>query len=260
MLPKMKLFAVTILIAFLTAAALPHKSFAEDTGAAGIATYFTVSGTHIEDGDIVSSSGNQNVLSSTPYDISIVGVVTMKPAIALKSIQAKGYPLVTFGTAYTKVSGENGTIKKGDFITSSEVPGVGMKAVKTGYVVGQALNNASFSGKNDVKLIAVNINVHFIQFGSTVSSSLFDIFKLGTVATYEEPLRVFQYITAAFVLIASFVFGFLIFAKAVNTGIEALGRNPLAGKMIQLSIVFNVILVIIIVMTGVGIAYLLLRL
>jgi hypothetical protein len=43
------------------------------------------------------------------------------------------------GRVPVKVSLENGEIKKGDYLTSSSTPGVAMKALRPGPVVGKAL-------------------------------------------------------------------------------------------------------------------------
>jgi hypothetical protein len=227
----------------------------------GIANYFPISASHVEDGDIIISNGRGYYLSDGIYDPRVSGVVTTNPAIVLRSNDTKGaYPVVYTGMVNVKVSGVNGNIKRGDYITTSAVPGTGMKATKTGYVIGTADDDVRFAKPNDTQLVTVALNFHFLQLGSPVSSSLLDVFSLSRLAAYEQPLRVFQYVMASIILLASFVFGFLIFAKVVNTGVEALGRNPLAGKMIQLSILFNVILIIVIIMTGVSLAYIVVRL
>lgn len=229
----------------------------------GIANYYPISSSKVEDGDIIVSTGKGYYLSDTVYDPRVSGVVTASPAISLKAIEAQAknsYPVVNSGIVNVKVTGTNGNIKRGDFITTSATPGTGMLANKTGYVIGAAEHDVTFSQKDDVQLVTVALNFHFLQLGSPVSSSLLDVFSLSRIAAYEQPLRVFQYVMASIILLASFVFGFLIFAKVVNTGVEALGRNPLAGKMIQLSILFNVILIIVIIMTGVSLAYIVVRL
>jgi hypothetical protein len=227
----------------------------------GIANYFPVNSSHVEDGDIIISNGKGYFLSDSIYDPRVSGVVTTTPAIVLRSNNDKNtYPVVYTGMVNVKISGVNGSIKRGDFITTSTIPGTGMKATKTGYVIGTAENDATFTKSGDIQLVTVALNFHFLQLGSPVSSSLLDVFSLSRLAAYEQPLRVFQYVMASIILLASFVFGFLIFAKVVNTGVEALGRNPLAGKMIQLSILFNVILIIVIIMTGVSLAYIVVRL
>lgn len=230
---------------------------AADLSSVGIATYMPVTA-DVEDGDIISSSKDGYVLSAKSYDSQVVGIVTSKPAIALKSDKEKeGVPIVNVGTAIVKVLGNNGDIKKGDFITTSDKKGVGMKATRNGYIIGQALEDISFPDKNEIKLVPINLNLHFVQLDS--SSTLSDIFTISQLAAYEEPLKVFKYVVSAMVLILSFVFGFLIFSRAINSGIQALGRNPLAGRVIQLSIIFNVVLVIIIIMSAVGLVWMFLR-
>jgi F0F1-type ATP synthase membrane subunit c/vacuolar-type H+-ATPase subunit K len=48
------------------------------------------------------------------------------------------------------------------------------------------------------------------------------------------------------------------FGKASRAGIEAVGRNPLAKRVIQLTVVMNIVLTIVIVLVGLAIAYLIL--
>lgn len=237
-----------------------QKVFAEDISSVGIATYMPVN-QNVEDGDIISSSSQGYTLSTKSYDPQMVGIVAKKPAIALKTDSEKGgIPVVNVGTAIVKVIGTNGNIKKGDFITTSDKKGVGMKASRSGYVIGQALEDVVFKHSTDILFLAINLNLHFLQTGSSVNTSLTQIFSISQMAAYEEPLTVFKYVVSAGVLILSFAFGFLIFSRAINSGIQALGRNPLAGRMIQLSIIFNVVLVIIIIMSALAIVWLFLRL
>lgn len=249
-----------ILFSFV-ASSLPTQTLAASLSSISIANYLPIQNSKVEDGDIIISTPKGYFLSSVEYDPQVVGIVTSHPAISLKpASNEKTYPVVNIGTVYIKVSGMNGNIKKSDFITTSNIPGTGMKATRSGYVLGQALEDASFTKPTETKEVLISLSMHFLQLGSPIRNSLFDIFRLSTLATYEEPIKVFQYVIAAFIVVASFIFGFLIFARVINTGIEALGRNPLAGRMIQLSILFTIVLVIIILMTGIFLAYLLLRL
>jgi hypothetical protein len=57
-------------------------------------------------------------------------------------------------------------------------------------------------------------------------------------------------------VILSFVIAVGYFGRISSLGIEALGRNPLAGRMIIFSIVLHVILALAIVGVGVAAAYL----
>jgi hypothetical protein len=84
--------------------------------------------------------------------------------------------------------------------------------------------------------------------------------NLTAVATTEEPTVVFKYFLAGMILLLSFVIGFFSFGRIANTGIEALGRNPLAAKIIQLGIMLNVLITVAIIGSGLVMAYFVLRL
>ena len=64
---------------------------------------------------------------------------------------------------------------------------------------------------------------------------------------------------AGIVVLLSFVLGIFSFGRVANTGVEALGRNPLAGRMIQLGIVVNALITVAIIGAGMFIAYVIVR-
>lgn len=256
---KILIIAVSLLLIFLTGAVFRVQAATFTTS--GIANYLPISDSNVQDGDIVSFSPQGYRLSHIPYDPLIVGVVTDHPAISLETNgPKKSYPVISSGQVDVLVSDANGAIKKGDAITTSSAPGVGMRATKSGFVIGAALKDFSPATPHAQGKIPVTLDSHYLAVKGSINSSLFDILNLSTLATYEEPLQVFRYVIAAAVLLLSFVFGFFIFSRGVNKGIEALGRNPLAGRMIQLGIIFNTIITVVIVGAGIFIAYLVLRL
>jgi F0F1-type ATP synthase membrane subunit c/vacuolar-type H+-ATPase subunit K len=59
-------------------------------------------------------------------------------------------------------------------------------------------------------------------------------------------------------MVVAFTLGLVYFGRIARAGVEAMGRNPMAKRMIQLSVLLHVVLTIIIVLTGLGIAYLIL--
>ncbi len=254
-----KIFIYTIIIGAILPFFLPQKASAQ-ISSIGIATYLPISDKSVEDGDIIVTTEKGYILSTIPYDSRMTGVVTTNPAISLKNDQKKGFPVIGSGTAYVKVTGTNGSLAKGDFITSSQVRGTGMKAEGSGFVLGSALENASFAKEDDIKIVQIFINPHFVQSGLSFNNSVLDIFKIGKLAASEKPSKALQYIIAGLITLVTFGAGLTIFAKTVSTGIEAIGRNPLAGRMIQLSIVFNIFLIIVIVTAGTALAYLVIRL
>ncbi|HRN96392.1 MAG TPA: hypothetical protein PLD54_03025, partial [Candidatus Levybacteria bacterium] len=76
----------------------------------------------------------------------------------------------------------------------------------------------------------------------------------------EEPTTVFKYFLAGLIMVLAFVIGFFSFGRIANTGIEALGRNPLASRMIQLGIMLNVLITVAIIASGLVMAYFVIRL
>lgn len=228
----------------------------------GVANYYPVQDETVEDGSIVSFSPNGYFLSRVAQDPFMIGVVSNTPAIAIdiQSENQKTYPVIANGTAFVLVSTANGQIKQGDPITSSATPGVGMKNTKDGYVLGFSLQDFNADSTSETGKIAVSVNIRYYSQGATTESNLSDIASLTKLSFYQEPLRVLRYVVAGIILISSFVLGFLSFGRVANTGVESIGRNPLAGKMIQFGIFINVLITIALIGSGFGLAYLVLRL
>lgn len=63
------------------------------------------------------------------------------------------------GRVPVKVTTKNGEIKPGDYITTSHIPGVGMKAVEAGRVIGKALTG--LSGEEQGTVIVFIQNTYF---------------------------------------------------------------------------------------------------
>jgi hypothetical protein len=110
--------------------------------------YSKVSTEVIEPGDIVSVGYMGTVTKATsPYDQKILGIMSTSPFMTSgKKVHDDDIRLALNGRVPTKVSLENGPIEPGDYLTSSSIPGVAMKATRPGQVVGKAL--ASFDGTN----------------------------------------------------------------------------------------------------------------
>lgn len=242
-------------------AILPHKLFAQQQNdtSFGVAYFVPVKDKEIKDGDIVSFTKKGYELTKTEYDPFVVGVVSLHPAVVFNVDGNNDTPIISTGNAFVNVSTVNGTIKIGDTLTTSSIKGVAMKSTKSGYVLGSA--NESFDSKNpnEVKKISITLNIHYITLNPKPVNNLFDVFNLTALATYEQPTTVFRYFLAGFIVILSFVFGFVSFGRVASRGVEALGRNPLAGRMIQFGIFLNVLITIAIIIAGLGIAYVILK-
>lgn len=250
------LFFIWVLIPFA------RPVYAVDNVSLGVANYVPINDSNIKNGDIVSFANNGYSLSKVPYDPFTIGVVITNPAVSLSVINDNkyNYPVASSGNVAVNVTAMNGDIKKGDLITTSNIPGVGMKALKAGYVIGLA--TSSFSSKNpkEVGQINISLNLHYAYLTSPVISNLKDIFNLSLLATYETPSAVFKYVVAGLVIVIAAVLAFLSFGRAANTGVEALGRNPLAGKMIELGIFLNVLITVGILLAGLAVAIVIVKL
>lgn len=249
---KFLLFLPIIFFAFFAI-----QAFAQDIGT-GFATPLTINEKTVRDGDIISATQNGYKLSTYAYDPSIFGVVSTTPAVLIKDNSGKNSLVLTSGKTLVRVSTINGAIKKNDLITSSSIAGAGQKADLNGYILGIALEDYSNSNPNAVGKILVSIDPHYNATFVAVKTNLIQNIKSIAAAPTLSPLTTLRYILAALIAIASFVLGFIYFGRIARAGVEALGRNPLASRMIQLGIVLNVALTAGIILVGVGIAYLIL--
>lgn len=241
---------------------IPVAQAQEENISLGIANYLPVQGENIENGDIIAFTSKGYFKSVTPYDPLIIGVVSKNPAVSL-SIQGEAgensIPVISSGSVEVKVTSQNGNIAVGDLITASSVPGAGMKATKTGYVIGTALDSYSSNNPNEIGKINTTLNLHYSYSTNSNFDTLTDILSLSLLATYESPSAIFKYVVAGIIVMISFVMGVISFGRVANTGVEALGRNPLAGKSIQFGIFLNVLITIAIIGAGIFIAFLIIR-
>ena len=228
------------------------KSYAQNIGG-GFGIPIEVNGNNTKEGDIISSSVNGYILSKAEYDSSMYGVVAKVPAVALENSTLKNNTyVITTGQTITRVSTKNGAIKKGDLITSSGTAGVGQKATAAGFVLGNAMEGYSGSG---VGTILVNLNLHFSNTNASVRGNLVTTIKNAGSAAFLSPLEALRYLAAVLVAVLSFILGFMYFGRVAAKGVEAVGRNPLAGRLIEFSVILNIVLTGVIIITGLAIAY-----
>jgi hypothetical protein len=254
---KIKIISVFFLAFFLLAGLL--SVFAQtDNVATGVALPVLINERTVKDGDIITVTTGGYKLSSYSYDPSTYGVVTTNPAVSLREINSKTTPVISFGKALVRVSTVNGPIKINNPITSSAIRGVGQKADVNGFILGTALEDYSNSNQNTIGKVLVSIDPHYNSSFTESRTNLLKSLKATAGAPLVSPLTTLRYILAAIVAIVSLVIGFVYFGRIARTGVEALGRNPLAARVIQLGIIINVALTAGIILIGVGIAYLIL--
>jgi len=144
------------------------------TGGADVAEMFDVEGnkSDYEPGDVlvISESTDRTIeKSSSSYSTKVAGVYATKPGVTLtekdinESIDGL-VPMGVIGVIPTKVSLENGAIKRGDLLVTSSTSGYAMKAVSkngdgifpAGVIIGKALENFEGASKGKIRVL-VNI-------------------------------------------------------------------------------------------------------
>ncbi len=253
-MPK-KLTTTLICLILFVALAFPAAAFAQDIGN-GMAIGVTIGDKNVKNGDIITSTNNGYRLATKAYDPYLFGIASLTPALYLADeANPNDIPVITLGKVRVRVSNKNGEIKKGDFITSSETPGVGQKALENGSIIGMAEEGYTEKDPKKIGLVYVTLNPHFAQISSSISRNLFRAAELGATAAFQTPLGAFRYVISGIIVLLSFYFGFRFFGRVSGSGVEAMGRNPLAGKLIMLSVVINTAITIFVMLFGVAIAY-----
>jgi hypothetical protein len=126
-----------------------------------------VSTEELEPGDLVvaDKNGINKVKRSTSSQDIVLGIVSTKPGFMTGGPAPDSYPIALAGRVPTKVSSLNGKIEVGDFLAPSDIPGVAVKAVGKGSVIGIALESYDKPGEGYVSVF-VNISYMGDKFSS----------------------------------------------------------------------------------------------
>ena len=244
------IFAIFLFLFF------PDHVFAQDSST-GVATAISISG--VEDGDLICSYKGGYAKCKNINDPAMFGVVTDNPTAKFDVVgQNNTKYIITAGKVRVKVSVEKGNIKEGDLVTSSDKEGVAKFATQNGFVLGTALDNFSSNNPDEIGKILISIGIHPEVGLSAARSNLLQVIRQGATGAVLEPLDSFRYLIAALVTVASFIMGFVYFGRVARSGVEAIGRNPLASRIIQFNMILHIMMSIVIVLVGLGIAYLIL--
>jgi len=136
----------------------PGGDYAESVDVAGDRTKY-------EPGDVLvigADSGSDVAKSSEPYSTLVVGVYSTKPGVVGRrqttdqKTSKTEVPMAMVGIVPTKVSAENGPIKRGDLLVTSSTSGYAMKgtdrSLLTGAVIGKALGSLD-SGTGVIEVV-----------------------------------------------------------------------------------------------------------
>jgi hypothetical protein len=131
-----------------------------DTGA-DLGEIYTTNDASLEAGDVVSLDPELKTgvkKSRTAYDRAVLGVISTRPGLVIGSVDQEGVkamPVALSGRVPVKVSSQNGPIAAGDYLTSSSIPGVAIKATKPGAIIGTAMVPFAGDGVGEI-LVFVN--------------------------------------------------------------------------------------------------------
>jgi predicted Fe-Mo cluster-binding NifX family protein len=139
---------------------------------ADFAEWIRYTGTKPEPGDIlmVGDDPTSAKISEGAYQRRQIGVVSTDPFMVAGAQDDNSVIIALTGRVPVKVSLENGPIQKGDLITSSSTPGVGMKAVRAGNVIGVALDN--YDGTQADNKITIQLRLGYEVPENTISNDL----------------------------------------------------------------------------------------
>lgn len=236
--------------------------------------------TSIQPGMIVSLNAknpSQVVALSQSNIQAMLGVVISanSAAITLGQTNAHQQVFVTnYGQHDVLVSNQNGPIEVGQYITISDLAGVGMKADSSeSLVLGQAAG--SFNGTTNVEgtavlkgsngrkttvaigTIPVDISIAknpLAQGPKGLPTFLKNITKFAT----NKNVSATRVYLSLLILLAGVILTITIIYSAVKNGIISLGRNPLAKRAIGGSLFRLIIVAVIIFAISLGVAYLVL--
>lgn len=154
-----------------------------DSGA-DLAEFYTTNDVTLEEGDVVEYDNNLQTgvkKTTSSYNNHILGIVSTLPALAIGDVNKEGVgakPVALSGRVPVKVNTENGPIKVGDLLTSSSTPGVAMKAIKSGSIIGQAMQ--SFDGQGVGKVLV------FVKTGYGNGIGLSSLLEKDTVSKQDK--------------------------------------------------------------------------
>ena len=249
----MKNPAQTLICLFLAVTAfvgISGVAYAQEIRSGQIATNTYIDDPGAKAGDILVKSGDKVVRAKKPYDANLFGVVVENPSLVLNKANSSTKPVVSYGETLVKVSSQGGTVQQGDFITSSSTAGVGQKARESGFIVGRALEDL----KGSEGLISVFVNIQYRNVEGRPTFGRIFSFLLSSLEKPENLPEVLRYLFALLVGGGAFFLGFISFGRSLRSGVEAIGRNPLAKTSIQVAMLVNLAGITILTAAGITLA------
>lgn len=242
-----KIANITVVIASFLMLVISPLAYAQASISQGFST-----DEELTPGTIVSQKqGSGSVQRASLSDTtSLIGVAGSESLIELSS-DTKQVQVVTSGATQTLVSDVNGEIHAGDRITISPIEGIGMKAVKSAYVVGTAatdfkeaknVSTRQITDKNGVThttkigLLIVQVAVTYYQ-DVDVNKSILPEFILNLARSVAgREVSILRILIALVVLVVGIISIGILLYSSVRSSIISIGRNPLAASAVNKSL------------------------
>lgn len=214
-----------------------------------VASTYQIADPEAVSGDIIVSDGERGLVrSEVNYDNKMFGVMEANPILVLREASSSGQAVIRAGDAVVNVTDINGEIKRGDFVTTSTIPGKGMRAGTSGYAIGIAIADADLSGEAvnfqnrqyrsgtvpvamRIEYTEINTARNNIRLLQEINAALF-----STVKDPEKAVLIIRYLIGGIIAILAFGIGFFSVSHSIAKAVEAIGRNPLARRSILISI------------------------
>lgn len=253
-------------------ALMPAPAYAQESRGIEVTSVYEVADKDAVSGDILKATDKGLVRTNIGFDNKMFGIIQDQPLLVYRT-EIPGKPVIRSGVAEVNVTTLNGSIKYGDYITSSTVAGKGQKALESGYTLGMAL--AAFTGegaqtidgprgKVEIGKIPVAVRIEYTELTNPrFAGRLFGFIGTAFLENVSDPKQignVVRFVAAGLVILLSFTFGFLTFSRSIAKSIEALGRNPLAKSTIQLTMIINIVLLVVTGVVGIIASILIIRL
>ena len=133
--------------------------YAEDMRATGMKEKY-------EPGDVLALAEGDNAdvqKSVAPYSTMVAGIYATKPGVVGRreavAKSADNVPMAMVGVVPTKVSAENGPIRKGDLLVTASMPGYAMKGTDRSRMLGAVLGKAMGSLDSGIGVIEVLVTL-----------------------------------------------------------------------------------------------------
>jgi hypothetical protein len=158
----------------------------ESGGGADLAEWYPTNDPSLAPAEVISADTTSSrsayiKRSDKAYDPTVLGIISTAPGVQIGEMAENTKRVALAGRVPVLIASDSAAIKTGDFLVSSHVPGRAMKAQKTGYTIGKALEDWNPGTDQETVMTFVNLGTHINEddIGGIDKSSLEDIFGEG---------------------------------------------------------------------------------